>query len=301
MNNGIAIALSAAFIQAISHTVLKKSYQDQPPSVAYLIDALFGMLIWIPFTLFLGVDLTSLIQVLPYALLSAVLAEAYVFYILSKGTLSLTNTVFYTYPMFTIIISRFVNHESLTPSQLGAVLIILIGILIMSFPKKIKRDELKHIFTLLWPLSAAFTVGISDSMSKNIITQTSPETFLFCLALAQLPIATIYYVIETKSSPHKLVFLKQLKYPLIASFLMVCLCLPTSLNRLTPYWHCPPTRTRSCSYMAQGKNFTKRYSSGSNHHRRHYLVKSSCWITKHLARPGIVIDNLIQFDSVNVM
>ncbi len=221
MNNGIAIALSAAFIQAISHTVLKKSYQDQPPSVAYLIDALFGMLIWIPFTLFLGVDLTSLIQVLPYALLSAVLAEAYVFYILSKGTLSLTNTVFYTYPMFTIIISRFVNHESLTPSQLGAVLIILIGILIMSFPKKIKRDELKHIFTLLWPLSAAFTVGISDSMSKNIITQTSPETFLFCLALAQLPIATIYYVIETKSSPHKLVFLKQLKYPLIASFLMV--------------------------------------------------------------------------------
>jgi drug/metabolite transporter (DMT)-like permease len=223
---GLTIGLVTAAVQASSHVVLKRSFTDFKPSVAYLFDSLLGLIIWVPFSLYMGASIFSLPVVLPYAFISAVLAEAYVFYILQKGTLSLTNTVFYTYPLFIIAFSHPLNHESLTALQWLAIGLILSGLILISLPQTLNniKTSFKANLYLLYPLSSAFSVGISDSLSKNIINQTSAAAFLLALALAQVPVALVYYLVETQSlKPLKSLFVAPYRhrFTLTGSFLMV--------------------------------------------------------------------------------
>ena len=107
---GIIFGLLAALSQAISYTFLKKSYEELPPSVAFLFDACFGLLIWVPFALIIGFNFSHLPLVAIFALISALLSEAFVFYVLSKGEISITGTIFASYPVYTILFSLFINH-----------------------------------------------------------------------------------------------------------------------------------------------------------------------------------------------
>jgi drug/metabolite transporter (DMT)-like permease len=102
---GIIFGLLASLSQAISYTLLKRSYRELAPSVAFLFDACFGLLIWIPFAFYIGFDFNHLPLVMIYALISALLSEAFVFYVLSKGEISLTGTIFSSYPIYTILFS----------------------------------------------------------------------------------------------------------------------------------------------------------------------------------------------------
>lgn len=102
---GILFALLAAVSQATLWVSLKKSYENLKPSVAFFLDMVIGLIIWIPFSLLVGVDFTNLPILLVYALISGILSEAFVFYVMSKGEVSFTSTIFSTYPLFTIFFS----------------------------------------------------------------------------------------------------------------------------------------------------------------------------------------------------
>lgn len=45
---GIGIALLSAFFMMGMQILLKKSYKELDPSIAYLFDMMFGVIIWIP-------------------------------------------------------------------------------------------------------------------------------------------------------------------------------------------------------------------------------------------------------------
>lgn len=193
---GIIFGLLAALSQAISYTVLKKSYEELPPSVAFLFDACFGLLIWVPFALIIGFNFTHLPLVILFALISALLSEAFVFYVLSKGEISITGTIFSSYPVYTILFSLFINQEKLLPWHWFFVCLTILGTIIVSFPEKINKHELKKKAIILWGVAGAMAVGLSDSLSKNVIDKTSAEAFLFALAFAQLPVALVYLKLE---------------------------------------------------------------------------------------------------------
>lgn len=193
---GIIFGLLAALSQAISYTLLKKSYQELAPSVAFLFDACFGLLIWIPFALIVGFNFSHLPLVILFALISALLSEAFVFYVLSKGEISITGTIFSSYPIYTILFSLFINQEKLLPWHWFFVALTILGTIIVSFPEKITKQELRKKTIILWGLAGAMAVGLSDSLSKNVIDQTSAEAFLFTLAFAQMPVALIYLKLE---------------------------------------------------------------------------------------------------------
>ena len=146
---GIILAVISAFIFAFSYTALKKSYENLAPSVSFSMDVLFGLLIWIPTTLIIGVEFSKLNIVSIYALLSAILAEAFYFYVLSKGELSITGTILATYPLYTIFFSLFINHEHLLPLQWLFIAAIILGIILVSLPKKLNwKDINKRSFIL---------------------------------------------------------------------------------------------------------------------------------------------------------
>jgi len=196
---GIIFGLLAAVAQAVSYTILKKSYQSLAPSVAFLFDACFGLLIWIPFALIVGFDFNHLPLVMMFALISALLSEAFVFYVLSKGEISITGTIFSSYPIYTILFSLFINQERLLPWHWFFVGLTILGTVIVSWPEKITKQELKKKAIVLWGIVGAMAVGLSDSLSKNVIDKTSAEAFLAALALAQLPVALVYLKLEKQN------------------------------------------------------------------------------------------------------
>lgn len=221
---GIVFGLLAALGQAFGYVSIKKSFKELNPSIAFFFDACFGLLLWIPFALIIGIKFNQLPIVAGFALLSALLSEAFVFYALSKGHLSISGTIFAAYPIFTIFFSYILNGERLLPLHWLFVGLIILGVVIVSLPKGFKKEELKEKTYVVWPLAAAATVGLSDTLTKGIIDKTSAETFLFALAFAQVPVA-IGYLFVTKESLRQfgtaIKEFNKYKFAILGSFLTV--------------------------------------------------------------------------------
>jgi drug/metabolite transporter (DMT)-like permease len=125
---GIFLALGCAIFIALSQISLRKSYKELQPSVAFLFDAIFGLLIWVPLALTMGVSFgVSLKEAFIFASISAILSEAIVFFALSKGELAVTATVLATYPVYTVFFSRILNDEVLSAGLIFFVALAIIG------------------------------------------------------------------------------------------------------------------------------------------------------------------------------
>ncbi len=201
---GVIAAVYSSLFLALSQASLKKSYRDISPSVAFFIDTLLALIIWIPIALFIGINLSYFKEVLIYAILSAVLSEALYFYALSKGQLSLTAILIGSYPIYTVLFSYFVNREVLSVIQGVFVVVTIFGTMVSYLPSKLNKDELKKSGAIFWPLLAAIAIGLSDTISKRIINKTNDLTFLFVLALVQIPIAFIYMRMEKQNISNEL-------------------------------------------------------------------------------------------------
>lgn len=190
----------AQYFIGFSTTSLRKSYKELSPSVAFLFDSIFGLLIWVPLAVFMGISRgADLGQALLFALISAILSEAMVFYALSHGELAVTATIITTYPVYTVIFSRILNKELLPTGIIIFVILAIIGSIVASLPNKINKSELKLNKAVLWPFIAAICIGLSDTISKGYINRSGDFSFLFMLGFIQIPVALAYLKIEKES------------------------------------------------------------------------------------------------------
>jgi drug/metabolite transporter (DMT)-like permease len=197
---GIILAFLCAIFIALSQITLRKSYKELQPSIAFLFDALFGLLIWVPLALVMGVNLgIGLKEAALFAVVSAVLSEAIVFYALSKGELAVTATVLATYPVYTVFFSRFINDEVLSTGLLFFVALAIVGSVFASFPDKIRRSDLRLRKEIVWPFIAAVCIGLSDTISKGYINRSGDFSLLFMLGFVQIPVALAYLRVERES------------------------------------------------------------------------------------------------------
>lgn len=197
---GIILALLCAVCIACSQIALRKSYLELTPSVAFFFDALFGLLIWVPLALFMGVSgAVSWGEAVMFAVISAILSEAIVFYALSKGELSVTATVLATYPVYTVIFSRVLNSEILSLQVTFFVVLAVLGSIVASLPNKLSKNEFGLRKEIIWPFIAAVCIGLSDTISKGYINKSSDFSFLFSLGFVQIPVALAYLRIEKQS------------------------------------------------------------------------------------------------------
>jgi len=200
---GIFFAFLCAVFIGLSQVALRKSYKELQPSVAFLFDAIFGLFLWVPLAIYMGVSTgANLWEALLFAVISAILSEAIVFYALSHGELSVTATVLATYPVYTVIFSRLFNKEILSSEVTLFVVIAILGSLIATFPERIGKNELKLSKGVMWPFIAAICIGLSDSISKGYINKSGDFSFLLMLGFVQIPVALAYLKIE-KESLHK--------------------------------------------------------------------------------------------------
>lgn len=232
---GIIIAIASAMFMAAMQILLKKSYKELDPSIAFFFDAIFGVLIWIPVGFIFGATIDGVLNCLMYAIISAILSEAFVFYALSKGDLSISTVMIATYPIYTLLFSRYINKEILSGEQLVFIILTIIGTILTCFDKEFKIKNLKNL-TMLIPIIAAVAIGLSDTLTKKIINETSSFSFLVAIAIVQIPIALIYLKITKQKFSN--IFkelkagMKEYKYSIIGSFLNVLGtgCLLVSFN-----------------------------------------------------------------------
>jgi drug/metabolite transporter (DMT)-like permease len=197
---GIVFALLCAVFVGFSQVSLRKSFKELPPSVAFLFDAIFGLFLWVPLAVFMGVSSgASLFDAFTFAVISAILSEAIVFYALSHGELAVTATVLATYPVYTIVFSRLLNKETLSPEITLFVAIAILGSIIASLPEKTGLHELKINKGIVWPFVAAVCIGLSDTISKGYINKSGDFSLLFMLGFVQIPVALAYLRIENQS------------------------------------------------------------------------------------------------------
>lgn len=221
---GIIIAILSAVFMTGMQIMLKKSYKELDPSVAFLFDMLFGLFIWIPIGFIFGASFQGIIDCLLYAVISAVLSEALVFYALSKGNLSVSTVLISTYPIYTLLFSLLINNEKLLPVQIILILITIIGTILTAFDSEFKVKNMKNL-SILIPFVTAIAIGISDTLTKGIINSTSSFDFIVAIALVQVPVSLIYLLI-TRQKLTKIVLdikdgVKEYKYSIIGSLLNV--------------------------------------------------------------------------------
>ncbi len=166
-------------------------------------NAITGVLIWIPFAMLTNGVWHDVARVFPIALLSAVLSEAFVYYATARGDTIITGVLFSTYPIFTIFFAFVFLQERLLALAWIALALVIAGTLVVSAPSK--REWIKNKLThwqfhlIAWPLIAATAVGISDVAGKNIIDQTSAGTFLIALAIAEVPVSLVFLRMQRQS------------------------------------------------------------------------------------------------------
>lgn len=201
---GIIIAILSATFMFGWQVFLKRSHTEElNPSVTFFFDMIFGLLIWIPIGFIFGATGTEIVKNLSIAFISAILSEAFVFYALTKGNLSVSSVLIATYPIFTLIFSFIINHETLTTMQFIFIILTIIGIIMTCIEKEFKLKSLKSIVIII-PLLAAVSIGLADTLSKYTIDATNVYSFLVAIALCQIPVS-IGYLLITKQKRKKII------------------------------------------------------------------------------------------------
>lgn len=194
MGLGIILATIAAISFAFANVVMKKSFATMSPSVSFLIFSVFCFFIWPPIALLIGVEYAMLPQAILYGIIAAILAQVMYFFVLEKGEISITGAILASYSFYTVVFSIILNGEQPTPLQIAFIAATIIGTTIVSLPSKFNRSELAKLSQVAWGLFGAISIGLSDTLTKGIIDQSSSGTFLIGLGIAQIPVALVYYV-----------------------------------------------------------------------------------------------------------
>jgi drug/metabolite transporter (DMT)-like permease len=232
---GIFFAVVNASLLGFANFLLKKSFKDFPPSVAFFIFGTFALIIWGIVGLYLGVNFHNIYFGATVGLVSAILGQGIYVYVLEKGELSITATILASFSIYTIIFSMIFNKERPSDVTLLFIILTIIGTIVVSFPKKINKAELKKVHLIAWAIFAAICIGAADTLSKFYITQTSVGSFLFFVSIAQFFVSIVYLWIDKQPITQFFTIaqkLQEYKYALWGSLCITVstLCLFLSFN-----------------------------------------------------------------------
>lgn len=195
---GISIAILSALFMAGMQILLRKSYKEIHPSIAFLMDASLGVVLFIPLGLIFGGTFSDVPQCLIYAFIAALFSEVMMFHVLAKGDLGLISILISTYPAYTLMFAYIINNEILQPLQVFFIIITILGSVLSCIEKGIQNVKVVKDNTIL-PILIAMGIGISDTLSKKNINDTSAFSFLIAMALVQLPMALIFFLKSNQS------------------------------------------------------------------------------------------------------
>ncbi|MEN9407676.1 MAG: hypothetical protein RLZZ455_892 [Candidatus Parcubacteria bacterium] len=215
-------SLLAALSFGIGQVFIKKGYENFSPLWNAILDAGITIFLYIPVALLLGLNLqiTSF-----HVLMITIISALYIFfyYAIEHGNLSLSATIFSSYPIITIILSILFLRESVSTLQAAMIILVVLGVLLLSYSpgtlSKIKNMSSKK--WVFWALFGAFTTGFGDFLSKMTLGTIDINSYITLFALV-FPLTSLgFWIFDKKGRrlPEKIT-LHKMKYTFLGTFLL---------------------------------------------------------------------------------
>lgn len=189
-------ALLASLVWGVGQVVAKKGLNLFTPLAFNFLYVPFDFLISIPIALLLGADPS---RVTLFDLLLTILTlTTYILYsyVISMGELSLTGTIISSYPLSTMFFSVALLGERLTVTQFIFTLLIILGVVLIGFPEKLKGLKVEGWFGLA--IITALLIGFGDFLAKIVIGRIGVANYFLIYGVSYLPGLAISLVLDKK-------------------------------------------------------------------------------------------------------
>ena len=189
-------ALLASLVWGVGQVVAKKGLNLFTPLAFNFLFVPFDLLIYIPLALLLGADPSRI--TLFDLLLTIFTLTTYVLYsyVISMGELSLTGTIISSYPLSTMFFSVALLGEKLTMNQFIFILLIILGVVLIGLPEKLKGLKVEGWFGLA--IITALLIGFGDFLAKIVIGRIGVANYFLIYGISYLPGLMISLALDKK-------------------------------------------------------------------------------------------------------
>lgn len=178
-----------------AQVLIKKGFSYLTPWQTFAVDTIIALAIWLPFGLWRGEPVNLGILPILLSLFFGIAVGLY-YYVIEKGPLTITQPLFSASPAFTVLFSAWFLKEALTASQIGSILLTLVGVILVTTP--FARGPLAKGFrTRLWIYLAfilALAWGIEGTATKYLVASFGNATYLILLGIGQLTAVILWYL-----------------------------------------------------------------------------------------------------------
>lgn len=183
-------------IWGVSQVVNKKGLDSLTPLMYNLVVTAIGLLVYLSYASFRGFNVVHF-RLSDFLLLTFVTATYLLYlYIVSLGQISLTGTIWASYPVTTVICSVIFLGEKVSLNQVFFIALILLGVALIGLPQKIADFKAEKWFWLA--LGGAALIGVSDFLAKFVINRNSVGDYFFWYSLAMLPGMILVWFLDKK-------------------------------------------------------------------------------------------------------
>ncbi len=178
-------SLLTVFVWGVGQVISKKGLGSFSPLVFNLATFGWGLILYTFYALYLGASFGQFRAL--FLLLLVFITGTYLlyFYVISLEEVSLTGTLFATYPLSTIIFSLIFLGEKLFPIQIFAVGLIILDVVLIGWPVGGRQFRMSKWFVL--SLGVAFLVGFADFLARWLIDRWGVGNYLLYYGWAFLP------------------------------------------------------------------------------------------------------------------
>lgn len=189
-------ALLASLVWGVGQVVAKKGLNLFTPLAFNFLFVPFDFLVFIPIAFSLGADPSRI--TLFDLLLTILTLTTYILYsyVISMGELSLTGTIISSYPLSTMFFSVALLGERLTVTQFIFTLLIILGVVLIGLPEKLKGLKVEGWFGLA--IVTALLIGFGDFLAKIVIGRIGVANYFLIYGVSYLPGLLISLALDKK-------------------------------------------------------------------------------------------------------
>ena len=185
------LILATILTWGLAQVLIKKGLSYLTPWQTYFVDTMVALLIWIPYGLSQHPDFSRLTPyTIPIMIILGLNVGLY-YYVIEKGPMSTIGPIVAIYPAFTLILANLLLNESLNPIVYICITTIISGIVLLSWPEKIRK--IKNVWILLALLNS-LGWGIEGVGNKYIVDLVGNGGYAIILGISQAAAVLMWYL-----------------------------------------------------------------------------------------------------------
>lgn len=195
----LVLSASAALFWAVGQIFIKKGFDTITPLWTTILSSTVGFFVTVPAALILSgfhINIPAPIILLNILITTATYISFY--YVISKGEIALTGTIFGMYPISAIILSAIFLDERLIFLQYFGIILTLTGGVFVALPEKGVPKIIKDYTWVKWGVFGALVAGVGDFLTKVTTNSIGAYSNIFYTSFSFLIFMSLLHLIDKK-------------------------------------------------------------------------------------------------------